>query len=88
MSKTGDLHATIQKLEGLGYSVSPPRSVQRDFQLAIGRLLQSFQFDVQKPFERDDVTLPDLSRFTLTQIRDGITEILEHAKHERKAAAE
>lgn len=75
--KHADRQSVIDQLEADGWTVTPPRNDQRDWQIAVGLLLSTFHHSIKKPFHRGDVVLTEQSRFTLASIRDEIEEMLK-----------
>lgn len=79
--------AQIAWLEANGYTVTPPRDRQAEFELAVAMMLDSFVTSVQMPIKRGKAEMRDRSRRTLTIIHEEIGRMLARADA-RKVAAE
>ena len=73
---TKHLDDHVKALREAGYSVSPPREDQLEWELHVASIAEQFHFSVKKPYERGGIEIPGLSRGTLERLRAAINEVL------------
>ena len=66
----------VKALREAGYSVSPPREDQLEWELSVASIAEQFHFSVYKPYQRGGIEIPGLSRGTLERLRAAINEII------------